>query len=144
MHCHLLNCQLRYGPALAWLDFCLHGLVAQAWLRHDEVVPCLRVRCTAGLLNVLADISGMLDAYMDASVHLLRASVKEVIAVPKPEPLPAPKVAPPPPPPSGPAKPSAPPPPPPPGEDTSLLLQHAYWNDLRSYVSPRIATVGQI
>lgn len=37
----------------------------------------------AGLLNVLADISGMLDPYMDASVHLLRAHVKEVIAVPK-------------------------------------------------------------
>ena len=120
MHRHLLVTDLRYEPAPARLHFCMHGLVGQAGLRHVEEVPHLRVRCTAGLLNVLADISGMLDAYMDASVHLLRASVKEVIAVPKPEPLPVPKVARLPPPPSGPAKPCAPPPPPPPGQDTSL------------------------
>ena len=86
----------------------------------------LSARCCwpAGLLNVLADISGMLDPYMEASVHHLRASIKEVIATPKPEPLPAPvaaaaalkaapKAAPPVPPPPRPGRSSAPPPPPP-------------------------------
>ena len=70
---------------------------------------------------MLADISGMLDSYMDASVQLLRATVKEVIALPKPQPLPAPKMAPPAPPPPRPAKPSAPSPPPPPGWDVCIF-----------------------
>ena len=74
----------------------------------------------AGLLNVLADISGMLDPYMEASVHHLRASIKEVIATPEPLPAPAPaaaaaapKAAAPVPPPPRPGRPSVPPPPPP-------------------------------
>ena len=129
------HCQLCYVGALYWVHavsrhlshirgLYLFGLclpVKSAVLTMaSHTLKVVRVRCDAGLLNVLADISGMLDSYMDASVHLLRASVKEVIAVPKPEPLPVPKVAPPPPPPPRLAKPTAPPPPPPPGQDTLL------------------------
>ena len=68
---------------------------------------------------MLAEISGMQDPYMDASVHMLRVLVKEVIAVLKPEPAlpalaPALKVAvPPAPPPPRPARPFPPPTPPP-------------------------------
>jgi len=69
---------------------------------------------------VLADIRGELDTYLDASVHLLRANVKEVIAVSKAEPLPAPQLAPPALPPPRSAKPFAPPPPPPPGKQLTL------------------------
>lgn len=62
-----------------------------------------------GLLNVLADIYGLLDPYMNASIDVLRANVKDVIVVPKP----AAAAAAPPAAPKAPAR-SVPPPPPPP------------------------------
>ncbi len=68
----------------------------------------------AGLLNVLADIYNLLDPYMNASIDVLRATVKEVIAVPKP-------AAAPPPPPTAPARPAPPPPPPPKGTLQGVL-----------------------
>ncbi len=68
----------------------------------------LCITCLAGLLNVLADIYSLLDPYMNASIDMLRANVKDVIAAPKP-------TAAPPPPAAAPAKRPAPPPPPPKG-----------------------------
>ncbi len=122
MHCYLwCMAVMVLGPwNLVATPECLNYL--RSWLSKHSCAGMrwfyiVRFGCLAGLLNVLADISGMLDSYMGASVDLLRASVKEVIAVPKAEPLPVPKLAPPAPPPHRPAKPSAPPPPPPPGSD---------------------------
>jgi hypothetical protein len=66
-----------------------------------------------GLLNVLADIYSLLDPYMNASIDVLRANVKDVIAGPKPAAVPpAPAMAP--------TKRPAPPPPPPKGLIKSL------------------------
>lgn len=87
-----------------------------------EQIPKETQRCdVAGLLNLLADIYNLLDPYMNASIDVLRASIKDVIAAAAPKPAaPQPSSA------AGHAQPArpaiAPPPPPPPGIHPQRLI----------------------
>ncbi|BDA46913.1 probable formin-like protein 13 at C-terminar half [Coccomyxa sp. Obi] len=120
-HCSSLIALLKVDVAGSGADFelCDHIIsFINAALTSPEAQSDLPLRkrftnalLDKGLLNVLADIYNLLDPYMNASIDVLRATVKDVIATPKPAATPLP----PPVPPTAPARPAPPPPPPPKG-----------------------------